>query len=250
MTGKKKEPKNGPSLANKGMREGPQVAQGREAAAWRYSADTCPVKADAAIPTPPELGLAVVAAVVVAAPVVDSTSRGKRKRTEAMYQHATFRRRSSSTSSTASTVSWASDHHHDESGRAARGSQDLNSAASSPPPASTNANVRTCEGMTADETRELWKCMVALQQRYGCYNSRRIDLAANAGDDGVNLMPNPFIIDTLNNSVIDLPDEGWEMLDRCLRGHHDDSCASASPAACKERASKPKCEAAVALTRQ
>lgn len=105
-----------------------------------------------------------------------------------MYQHATFRRRSSSTSSTASTVSWASDHHHDESGRAARGSQDLNSAASSPPPASTNANVRTCEGMTADETRELWKCMLALQQRYGCYNSRRIDLAANAGDDGVNLM--------------------------------------------------------------
>lgn len=60
---------------------------------------------------------------------------------------------------------------------------------------------------------------------------------------------NPFIIDTLNNSVIDLPDEGWEMLDRCLRGHHDDSCASASPAACNERAGKAKCEAVV-LTRQ
>jgi hypothetical protein len=28
---------------------------------------------------------------------------------------------------------------------------------------------------------------------------------------------NRFIIDTLNDSLIDLPEEGQEMLDRCLR---------------------------------
>ncbi|UNI15967.1 hypothetical protein JDV02_002448 [Purpureocillium takamizusanense] len=192
-----------------------------------------------------------------------------------MYHHAGFcrRRRSSSTSSTASTVSWTSNHHHhdqqqhrhhhhhdvvvDNVRAACSGSQISAASSSSPPPSplSSSCNVRTCEGMTADETRELWKCMLALQQRYGCYNSRRIDLAANAGDDeGVNLMPNPFIIDTLNNSVIDLPSEGWEMLDRCLRGH-DEACASASSpsAACQKSSNKPnKCEGrlVVACARQ
>lgn len=71
--------------------------------------------------------------------------------------------------------------------------------------------------MSADETGELWKCMLELQRQYGCYNSTRIDLAMNAGEAGLYLMPNPFIIDTLNNSVVNLPDEGWQMLDRCLR---------------------------------
>ncbi|KAJ6440646.1 Cation-transporting ATPase [Purpureocillium lavendulum] len=161
-----------------------------------------------------------------------------------MYQQGDFRRRSSSSaSSIASTMSWTS-HRDDEVDHddvfapqherrcVAATCASQHSAASTPPPsspppsASSSAAVRTCEGMTAAETRELWKCMLALQQRYGCYNSRRIDLAANAGDDGVKLMPNPFIIDTLNNSVIHLPDEGWEMLDRCLR--HGESCATAS----------------------
>ncbi|KAF5702980.1 hypothetical protein FMUND_13239 [Fusarium mundagurra] len=75
---------------------------------------------------------------------------------------------------------------------------------------------RSCEGMSLDETRELWRCMLELQLRYGCYNSTRIDMAVDAGECGVDLMPNRFIIDTLNESVIDLPDEGRELLNRYL----------------------------------
>ncbi|KAF4977204.1 hypothetical protein FZEAL_6232 [Fusarium zealandicum] len=75
---------------------------------------------------------------------------------------------------------------------------------------------RSCEGMSADETRDLWRCMLELQQRYACYNSTRIDMALDAGDDCLDLMPNRFIIDTLNESVFDLPDEGRELLDRFL----------------------------------
>lgn len=75
--------------------------------------------------------------------------------------------------------------------------------------------------------------MLELQLRYGCYNSTRIDMALDAGDEGLDLMrefshqlsicdliltiiANRFIIDTLNESVIDLPDEGREMLNRYL----------------------------------
>ncbi|KAJ4217078.1 hypothetical protein NW759_009026 [Fusarium solani] len=82
---------------------------------------------------------------------------------------------------------------------------------------------RSCEGMTADETRDLWRCMLELQLRYGCYNSTRIDMALDAGDEGLDLMPNRFIIDILNESVIDLPDEGREMLNRYLS---PSSCAT------------------------
>ncbi|KAH7011321.1 hypothetical protein EDB80DRAFT_386758 [Ilyonectria destructans] len=75
---------------------------------------------------------------------------------------------------------------------------------------------QSCEGMTADETRDLWRCMLELQLRYGCYNSTRIDMALDAGDNGMDLMPNRFIIDTLNESVVHLPDEGRELLNRYL----------------------------------
>jgi hypothetical protein len=81
---------------------------------------------------------------------------------------------------------------------------------------SSVASERSCGGMSAEETRELWRCMLELQELYGCYNSTRIDLAVSAGDDAVDLMPTSFIIDTLNQSVHDLPDEGWEMLDQHL----------------------------------
>jgi hypothetical protein len=42
--------------------------------------------------------------------------------------------------------------------------------------------------MTLDETRELWRCMLELQLRYGCYNSTRIDMAVDAGEYGLELM--------------------------------------------------------------
>ncbi|KAK9436558.1 hypothetical protein VB005_11371 [Metarhizium brunneum] len=130
------------------------------------------------------------------------------------------RRLSSSTCSIASNSSWTS---HDECPPLATSRrcsvrfftyQHDRKPSTSP----SSASSRSCEGMSQKETRELWRCMLHLQQRYGCYNSTRIDLAVNAGEAGIDLMPNPFIIDTLNDSLIDLPHEGWEMLDRCLRG--------------------------------
>ncbi|ETR99775.1 hypothetical protein M419DRAFT_132283 [Trichoderma reesei RUT C-30] len=81
----------------------------------------------------------------------------------------------------------------------------------------STCSVRSCGGMSADATRELWKTMLELQERYGCYTSARMDMAVGAGDMALSLMPNPFILDTLNDSVVDLPDEGWEMLNRCLQ---------------------------------
>lgn len=58
--------------------------------------------------------------------------------------------------------------------------------------------------------------MLELQQRYGCYTSARIDMALEMGDDGFELMPNRFIIDTLNESLVELPDEGRDMLNHYL----------------------------------
>ncbi|KAL7943987.1 hypothetical protein V8C42DRAFT_94277 [Trichoderma barbatum] len=81
----------------------------------------------------------------------------------------------------------------------------------------STCSVRSCGGMSPDATKELWKTMLELQERYGCYTSARMDMAVGAGDMALSLMPNPFILDTLNDSVVDLPDEGWEMLNRCLR---------------------------------
>ncbi|KAM0745019.1 hypothetical protein ACQRIT_000403 [Beauveria bassiana] len=78
------------------------------------------------------------------------------------------------------------------------------------------SSVRSCEDMSVDKTQELWFCMLQLQERYDCYNSTRIDLALDAGDQAINFMPNRFIMDTLNNSLRDLPDEGWDQLNRCL----------------------------------
>ncbi|KAM0255357.1 hypothetical protein ACHAQJ_005877 [Trichoderma viride] len=81
----------------------------------------------------------------------------------------------------------------------------------------STCSVRSCGGMSPDATKELWKTMLELQERYGCYTSARMDLAVGAGDIALSLMPNPFILDTLNDSVVDLPDEGWELLNRCLQ---------------------------------
>lgn len=104
----------------------------------------------------------------------------------------------------------------------------------------STSSVRSCEDMSTDKTQELWFCMLELQQRYGCYNSTRIDLALGAGEEALDFMrkytqdvpdatkreiritdldcvaANRFIIDTLNNSLRDLPDEGWNKLYRCL----------------------------------
>ncbi|KAF5133939.1 hypothetical protein E5D57_004567 [Metarhizium anisopliae] len=101
------------------------------------------------------------------------------------------RRLSSSTCSIASNSSWTS---HDECPPLATSRrcsvrfftyQHDRKPSTSP----SSASSRSCEGMSQKETRELWRCMLHLQQRYGCYNSTRIDLAVNAGEAGIDLMP-------------------------------------------------------------
>lgn len=52
----------------------------------------------------------------------------------------------------------------------------------------STSSVRSCEDMSADKTQELWFCMLELQERYGCYNSTRIDLALDAGEQAINFM--------------------------------------------------------------
>ena len=39
-----------------------------------------------------------------------------------------------------------------------------------------------------DRTQQLWRCMLELQEKYGCYHCTRMDLAMDAGDEGVNYM--------------------------------------------------------------
>ncbi|KAG6007598.1 hypothetical protein E4U21_005796 [Claviceps maximensis] len=149
---------------------------------------------------------------------------------------ATCRRSSSSSWTSSSTsCSWASSSPPAPLPASSSSSQDgeVSSSAASRPPSSrlfaalkrqggtgTGASCRasrTCQGMSTQDRRELWRCMLELQRQYGCYNSTRIDLAVHEGDAGLDLMPNPFIIDTLNGSLIDLPTQGWATLDRCLR---------------------------------
>ena len=61
-----------------------------------------------------------------------------------------------------------------------------------PPPfdaqPSRKSSTSSCEAMTPEETRDLWLCMLELQGRYGCYNSTRMDLAMEAGEDAEDLM--------------------------------------------------------------
>lgn len=84
---------------------------------------------------------------------------------------------------------------------------------------SSTCSERSCEGMSTDEMRGLWRVMLELQERYGCYNSTRVSLAVKAGDEAGLLMPSRFIIDTLNHSLVDLPEEGWEMLENSYIRH-------------------------------
>ena len=98
------------------------------------------------------------------------------------------RRPSSSTSSIASTSSWAS---HDDASpltTSRRSSLRFFTYMSKRHPSTSSNSGRSCEGMSTEETRELWRCMLELQQLYGCYNSTRIDLAVNAGEAGIDLM--------------------------------------------------------------
>lgn len=62
----------------------------------------------------------------------------------------------------------------------------------------STSSVRSCEDMSANETQELWLCMLELQECYSCYNSTRIDLALGAGEQAMNFMRESQIPPLLN----------------------------------------------------
>lgn len=55
-------------------------------------------------------------------------------------------------------------------------------------------SVRSCEDMSANEAQDLWFCMLELQECYGCYNSTRIDLALEAGEDAISFMRKSYSV--------------------------------------------------------
>ena len=70
------------------------------------------------------------------------------------------------------------DHHHDDNHK-----QPLPLSAFQPSRQSSVASDHSCGGMSDDEMRGLWRCMLQLQDRYCCYKSTRMDLALSAGDE-------------------------------------------------------------------
>ncbi|OHE94934.1 hypothetical protein CORC01_09728, partial [Colletotrichum orchidophilum] len=70
---------------------------------------------------------------------------------------------------------------------------------------------------SAEDTnlQELWECMLELQQQYHCYNSTRMEIAADR-EDAMDMMPTKYCMDMLNDSIESLPEEGWKKLSKFL----------------------------------
>lgn len=90
---------------------------------------------------------------------------------------------------------------------------------------------------SAEDTnlQELWECMLELQQQYHCYNSTRMEIAADREDamDMMRMLTHPlfapckslsltpcsatkYCMDMLNDSIESLPEEGWKKLSKFL----------------------------------
>ncbi|KAF3811786.1 hypothetical protein GCG54_00014538 [Colletotrichum gloeosporioides] len=65
------------------------------------------------------------------------------------------------------------------------------------------------------DLEEMWECMLELQQKYHCYNSTRMEIAADS-DDAMEMMPTRACMDMLNDSIESLPEEGWKKLSKYL----------------------------------
>ncbi|KAM0334971.1 hypothetical protein ACHAQA_000005 [Verticillium albo-atrum] len=80
---------------------------------------------------------------------------------------------------------------------------------------------RRCSADQSIDVRGLWEAMLELQQRYHCYKSTRMLIAAES-DGAADMIPSRACIDHLNDSIESLPDEGWKVLERYL-AHDEDS---------------------------
>ncbi|KAL0934591.1 uncharacterized protein CTRU02_211390 [Colletotrichum truncatum] len=65
------------------------------------------------------------------------------------------------------------------------------------------------------DIEELWECMLELQQKYHCYNSTRMEIAADS-EDAMEMRPTRACMDMLNDSIESLPEEGWKKLSKYL----------------------------------
>ncbi|KAM0282039.1 hypothetical protein ACHAQH_003245 [Verticillium albo-atrum] len=79
---------------------------------------------------------------------------------------------------------------------------------------------RRCSSDDSIDVRGLWEAMLELQQRYHCYKSTRMLIAAES-DGAVDMIPSRACIDHLNDSIETLPDEGWKVLERYLARDED-----------------------------
>ncbi|KAI0196915.1 hypothetical protein F4808DRAFT_299822 [Astrocystis sublimbata] len=76
------------------------------------------------------------------------------------------------------------------------------------------ASVAALEEGTNSDPDRLWKRMLALQQKYGCYKSARMEAALSSGNVS-RLRPSKATLDLLNENMAALPESviAW------LRGH-------------------------------
>lgn len=90
--------------------------------------------------------------------------------------------------------------------------------------------------LSPGQTQKLWEVMVDLHGQYNCYNSARLDAALETRDQDINLirkrmaflpmhlhatantrsLATSFIIDLINDSVHEMPQEGWQRLHSCF----------------------------------
>ncbi|EEY22858.1 hypothetical protein VDBG_08968 [Verticillium alfalfae VaMs.102] len=81
-------------------------------------------------------------------------------------------------------------------------------------------HARRCSSDESIDIRGLWEAMLELQQRYHCYKSTRMLIAAES-DGAVDMIPSRACIDHLNDCIETLPDEGWQVLERYLARGED-----------------------------
>ncbi|KAH6695750.1 hypothetical protein F5X68DRAFT_258287 [Plectosphaerella plurivora] len=81
------------------------------------------------------------------------------------------------------------------------------------PRASFQIGRRSSSEISDADAQSLWQDMLALQQQYNCYRSTRMQVAAGS-DLGADMMPSRACIDLLNASLDDLPEEGWNVLEK------------------------------------
>ncbi|KAI8625061.1 hypothetical protein F5Y19DRAFT_479934 [Xylariaceae sp. FL1651] len=67
-------------------------------------------------------------------------------------------------------------------------------------------SVKALEEGTNGDPERLWKRMLALQRKYGCYNSARMSAALSSGDVSL-LRPSKACLDLLNEHMAALPSE-------------------------------------------